>query len=271
MRVYIIHVTKMPETPSHFSEFDANKVGEALGAEPHATRDVAHGDGEALSVGDATLEVYRDAGFARVTTPDARIELYRIPRYTISSERVVFEQGEQEHRSRLQVRADGKVAFHPHLRAPESSTTGETAAASEKLPNSPPALFKETTRRPDAAASMAPEGKEPPEQQLTGRLGRDPWYIPRDNGPIGGFPLAVNDEQGKATWHKVVVAGELADQVKAGLQTGQIKKGRLVQLSGTHITRKEDNGKGGTRTTTEFHATSVVRLRNSTVPHPQGR
>jgi Single-strand binding protein family len=264
-------VTKMPETPSHFNEFDASKVGEALGAEPRSTRDVAHGDGKVLDVGDATLEVYQDAGVARVTTPDARIELYRVPSYTISGERVIFEQGDQGDRTRLQVRADGKVAFHPVLRAVESPTAGETALSGQQLPATAPAVFESTTRRPDAAAPTAPEVKEPPEVQLTGRLGRDPWYIPRDEGPVAGFPLAVNDQQGKTTWHKVVVAGELADQVKTGLQTGQIKKGRLVELHGTQVTRQEDNGKGGTRTTTEIHATSITRLRNSTVPHPQGR
>jgi hypothetical protein len=264
-------VTKMPETPSHFSEFDANKVGEALGAEPHATRDVAHGDGEALSVGDATLEVYRDAGVARVTTPDARIELFRIPSYIVNGERVVFEQGDQDDRTRLQVRADGKVAFHPVLRVAESPTTQETAPSGQQLPTSTSGLSEGTTRLPDTAASTAPEGKEPPQQQLTGRLGNDPWYIPRDEGPVAGFPLAVHDEQGKTTWHKVVVSGETAEQMNAGRQTGQFKKGRLVQLSGTPVTRQEDNGKGGTRTVKEFHATSVVRLKDTTVPHPQGR
>ena len=71
-------------------------------------RDIAHGNGEALHVGDTVLEVYRDAGFARVTTPDARIELYRVPRYSVSGERVVFEQGEEENRSRLQAQADSE-------------------------------------------------------------------------------------------------------------------------------------------------------------------
>src|SRR4051794_20726679 len=100
----------MPEQqPINFSEFDAGDVGQALGAEPHAMRDIAHGDGEAISVGETTLEVYRDAGFARVTTPDARIELYRVPSYNVSGERVVFEQGDQDNRSRLLIRSDGRV------------------------------------------------------------------------------------------------------------------------------------------------------------------
>src|SRR3954452_15465125 len=261
----------MPEVPSNFSEWDGRKAGEALGARPHLTHDVAHGLGEELEVGDTTLEVYRDAGVTRVTTPDTRIELFRVPYYAISGERVVFEQGTEDDRTRLQVRADGKVPFHPVLRARESPTTSETTRDGGQLPAPPSALSEQTTRRPDTAGATAPEGKEPPEQQLTGRLGRDPWYIPRDQGPVAGFPLAVNDQQGKTTWHKVFVDGELAEQVRTGLQTGQIKKGRLVQLNGTPVTRNEDNGKGGTRTTTEFHARSVTRLRNSTVPHPQGR
>src|SRR4051794_6670862 len=113
----------MPEVPSNFNEFDAQAAGEALGSQPRTTRDVAHGDGEALDVGDTTLEVYRDVGVARVTTPDARVELFRVPRYAITSERVVFEQGEDDDRSRLLVRGDGKVSFYPVLRATESPGT----------------------------------------------------------------------------------------------------------------------------------------------------
>src|SRR5687768_3760703 len=98
----------MPEQYSAFHEFDATTAGQALGAEPRSTRDVAHGAGEALDVGDTTLEVYPDAGVTRVTTPDARVELFRVPRYTVREQRVTFELGADGDRSRLQVRADGK-------------------------------------------------------------------------------------------------------------------------------------------------------------------
>ena len=116
----------MAEQPSHFNEFDAATVGQALGAEPRTMRDIAHGDGEALDVGDTVLEVYRDAGFTRVTTADARIELYRVPRYTTSGERVIFEQGDHDDRSRLLVGKDGRVSFHPVLRATRSPQTNAT-------------------------------------------------------------------------------------------------------------------------------------------------
>lgn len=254
-----------------FTEFDASKVGEALGAEPRTLRDVAHGDGEALSVGEAVLEVYRDAGVARVTTPDARIELFRVPNYSVTGERVVFEQGEEDNRTRLQVRADGKVAFHPVLRATEPPTINETTVNGRQESPAGQVTSEASTGRQKTQSPDGEKNGEVEQQILLGRLGRDPWFIPREGDPVAGFPFAVNDEQGKTTWHKVVVTGELAEQVAQGRETGQFKKGRLVQLSGTPVTRQEDNGKGGTRTTTEFHATSVTRLRNSTVPHPQGR
>ena len=116
----------MPEQYSAFHDFDAEAAGQALGSEPRTTRDVAHGDGQTFDLNNAVLEVYPDAGVTRATTPDARVELFRVPRYTVKEQRVIFEQGDDD-RSRLQVRADGKVAFHPVLRSPESSQTDETA------------------------------------------------------------------------------------------------------------------------------------------------
>src|SRR3954453_18351096 len=115
----------MAEQYSPFHEFDSEAAGQALGAQPRTTRDVAHGDGQAFNLTDAVLEVYPDAGVTRATTQDARIELFRVPRYIVRDERVVFELGDKD-RSRLQIRADGKVAFHPVLRQPESSQTEET-------------------------------------------------------------------------------------------------------------------------------------------------
>src|SRR3954464_1324788 len=117
----------MPEVPSNFSEWDGRKAGEALGARPHLTHDVAHGLGDELEVGETILEVYRDAGVARVTTPDARIELFRVPSYSVRGERVVFEQGTEDTRTRLLLGRDGKVSFSPVVRATESPRTNETS------------------------------------------------------------------------------------------------------------------------------------------------
>src|SRR3954451_21410427 len=154
--VFIIHGTVMPEVPSNFSEFDAAAAGQALGTEPHAMRDVAHGDGKALNVGETTLEVYRDAGVARVTTPDARIELFRVPSYSVTGERVVFEQGTEDTRTRLLVGRDGKVSFRPVVRAAESSKTNETP--SNRHQNSPASQV--TSETPTGSQTpQAPEGE----------------------------------------------------------------------------------------------------------------
>src|SRR3954465_15346960 len=206
----------MPETPSNFSEFDAKAAGEALGADPRTTRDVAHGDGEALNVGDAVLEVYRDAGVTRVTTSDARIELFRVPSYAINGERVVFEQGEEDNRSRLLVRNDGKVSFYPVLRATESSRTGETADSG--LKDSPtPSMPSETLTGPESQTSTLEGAKngEIEQQVLQGRLGRDPWYSNEGEQPIAGFPLATNDDRGQTTWYKVIGFRQTAEEPEA--------------------------------------------------------
>src|SRR5688500_156703 len=119
----------MAEQYSSFQEFDSQAAGQALGAEPRSTRDVAHGNGSAFDLTDAVLEVYPETGVTRVTTPDARVERFRVPRYTVREQRVIFELGMEDDRSRLQIRADGKVAFHPVLRAAEPSQTEETAGS----------------------------------------------------------------------------------------------------------------------------------------------
>src|SRR4051794_23223204 len=162
--VLIIHDATYARNIFNFSEFDAASVGQALGAEPRTMHDVAHGDGEALDVGDTVLEVYRDTGFPRVTTPDARIELYRVPSYNVSGERVVFEQGDQDDRSRLLVRNDGKVSFYPVLRATESSRTPDTAASGHQDSPAPTDPSHNVTRQNDGT-SGSPEGEKGGEVQ----------------------------------------------------------------------------------------------------------
>src|SRR3954447_5612908 len=169
----------MPEQYSAFHEFDAEQAGQALGAEPRSTRDVAHGDGQAFNLADAVLEVYPDAAVTRATTPDARVELFRVPRYTLREQRVIFELGEKEDRSRLQVRADGKVAFHPVLRSPEQPQNAETAHSGFK-DSPPPDVSSQTTTRPAGDVAPPEPGEAVQEVVLHGRLGRDPWFATRD-------------------------------------------------------------------------------------------
>jgi hypothetical protein len=249
----------MSEQYSPFSEFDAQLAGEALGTEPRSTRDVAHGDGQALDVPDAVLEVYPGAGVTRVTTPDARVELFRVPRYTVRDERVVFELGDED-RSRLQIRADGKIAFHPVLRGPERPQTEE--AAPDRRQDSPAGhVASETTTAP----STSPEPREAvQEMQLRGRLGRDPWFGTRDDRPAAGFPLAVNPEDGgKATWHDVVTFGESDEQLRETLDKQKITKGKLVDVTGRPVVTEQPRDDGRVKKTREFHATAVTRVQGT--------
>jgi hypothetical protein len=247
----------MPEQYSAFHEFDAQTTGQALCAEPRATRDVAHGDGQAFDLNDAILEVYPDAGVTRAITPDARVELYRVPRYTVTGERVIFEQGDDDDRSRLQVRADGKVAFHPVLRSPESPQTDETAQGGHQ--DSPaPTTPSETTTLP----ATSPEPREAVQAvQLRGNLGRDPWFSTRDDRPAAGFPLAVNPEGGgKAVWHDVVTFDETAGQLHEAFEKRQITKGKPVDVTGQPVVVEEPKTGGGVKRAREFHATAVTRV-----------
>src|SRR3954466_9112600 len=269
----------MPETPSKFSEFDMQAASEALGAESHPMHDVAHGDGEALTAGEAVLEVYRDAGVTRVTTPDARIELFRVPSYSISAERVLFEQGTDGNRSRLLVGRDGKVSFRPVVRATESSRTSETPPNGHH--NSPtPSMPSENltgrenrTTTPSSTQTTTLEGAkngEVEQQVLQGRLGRDPWFNSDGDQQIAGFPLAVHNEN-ETVWHKVVVFDATADQLQQDHSKGVIRKGRLVDVTGQIVIREEPKPSGGVKKIPEFHASRVTRVTSRTVPvRPKG-
>jgi hypothetical protein len=251
-----------------FSQFDAAKAGEAIGAEPREIRDVAYGDGQAMNIGDTSLEIYQKAGVTRVTTPDARIELFRVPSYHVSPERLVFQQGEADSRTRLLVRSNGRVSFYPVSGTAESSRTDETAPLSDVASPTVTAPSTDGTAPTDGTPAGAPDRKEPREeqQQLSGRLGRDPWFGTRAEEPATGFPLAVNEDGGKTTWHRVVLLGELVDHVRTGVQRGHIKKGRLVELTGIPVVQTETTAKGGSRTTSEFHATALTLVTGRKTP-----
>lgn len=128
-------------------------VSETLQAEAVATRDVAHGDGQSLSLrdGKAVLEIYPDSRVARITTTDARVEIYRVPGYSVNPDvgRVVFEQGAEQHRTRLLVHRDGKVSLHPVLRAVPTPRTAETARDDVQSHLAPGKRFSGAYSRPE--------------------------------------------------------------------------------------------------------------------------
>ena len=154
----------MTERYSPMAEFNGEALSATLGAEARTLRDVAHGDGQALAVagGKVVLEVYPTVGVARVTTRDARVEVYRVPGYSINAavRRVVFEQGTDDKRTRLLVHGDGKVSFHPVAGAPQSPRTPETAPhdAEATIPLSP-ATEAATADQAGAAPEGGPENR----------------------------------------------------------------------------------------------------------------
>jgi hypothetical protein len=257
----------MAERYTDMSAFDREAVSKTLGAQSRRARDVAHGEGEALTLGGgkAELEVYPQTGLARVSTPDARVELYRVPRYTtLNGDRVVFEQGEGDERTRLVVRGDGRVSFVPFLRQPEGPRA-TTAGSDGPTPATPPSAASEAATAPqsDPSSGLKAERGEAGEVavvRLTGRLGRDPWHRPDGDEPIGGFPLAVNSTDGAATtWHKVVVFGETATELAESFRRKQIRKGSLVGVTGQEVLREEPTARG-VKKIREFRASEVMRV-----------
>jgi hypothetical protein len=249
----------MTERYINFSQFDRQAISDALTTRADDARDVAFGAGSHVTVagGKTSLQVFPAAGVARVTTDDVRIEVHRLPGLAVDAEksRVVFEQGTPDDRTRLIVRSDGKVSLIPVLRAPEGAVTEQ--------PTTPDANTVETTEPASARVSSAdrvtPETGETEVVTLQGRLGRDPWFASNEDSPIAGFPLAVNEEQ-KTTWHKVVVFDETARQLHEQHQKGDVRKGRLVDVTGRPVVQEEQTPRG-TKRRTEFHASQVSRVR----------
>jgi Single-strand binding protein family len=269
--VYFQYNRATSVTEQHFQigNFDREAISTTLSAEAHATRDVAHGDGAALTLADgkAELEVYPTAAVARVTTADARLELFRVPGYTVDPEagRVVFEQGAEDSKTRLLVGSDGIVFFEPVLRALEPASTNKTTTDDAQVSSTQPSASERPTASQERSSTWpeVPQHAEREPVQLRGRLGQDPWFTSGETGPvIGGFPFAVNPEgRGMPTWHTVYTFDETALQLQDAHRKGDIRRGRLVEVVGEHVSWKEPTETGRTRNRREIHATSVTRVR----------
>jgi Single-strand binding protein family len=259
-------------TERHFNirEIDETTISEALGAESQTARDVAHGAGQAIAMadGNAVLEVFPDASVARVTTQDARVELFRVPGFSVDKDlgRVVFEQGQDDTKMRLIVGASGHVHLYP-LKKPTEPLVHQGSASS--TPEGQSTRTEEAQAATDTTQPVDQDaGKEQEPVTLRGRLGRDPWFSGGADSPLAGFPLAINGEN-KTTWHKVVVSDETALALKELAQRGDVQKGRLVDVTGQTVTREEETDKG-IKKIVEFQATQVSRVR-ATAKRPDAR
>jgi hypothetical protein len=267
----------MAERYTDMPAFDREAVSAALDTAGMGIQDVTHGRGQAMTVaGKTLLETFPEAGVARVTTSDARVELYRIPRYSLTEASVIFEQGEGAERTRLVVRRDGRVSFVPFLRQPDGPRA-TTAGSGDPTPTPPPPTASEAATAPQSTPSSGAktERSEAGEQellQLRGRLGREPWHVRAEGDePISGFPLAVNSDNGaKAVWHDVVVFGDTALGLEQAAQRRQIRKGTLVDVTGVEAVRQVTQRSGKVKDQREFHARQVAPVR-STQARPMRR
>src|SRR5512144_462964 len=237
------HIMTQPEhspTPA----VDPEALAEALKTRCATVRDVAYGEGVQYSAGRGSvrLEIFPRTGVTRLTAPDVRIELFGGTRAEVSDGGVEFSRAQPGQDASLTVVPDGGIVF-TLVAGGEYRSPDTTEPSADPLPRLVAAL--------ETPAGLAPA-------TLQGRLGRDPWFGGSEESPIAGFPLAINAAN-RTIWHKVVVFDETATKLAVQLQRGDVRKGRLVEVTGQLVDR-EDSTPKGVRTTEEFHATAVSRV-----------
>ena len=123
-----------------------------------------------------------------------------------------------------------------------------------------------TTKAPEATpAPQAPAENSPDEQvTLTGRLAADPVLRHTASGiPVTNLRIAVNHDDGTATFHTAVAWKRTAEVVAQYL-----KKGRLVEVTG-HPRERSWTGKDGSeRTGVEINAFRVQFLSSQRTAQP---
>ncbi|TAK28806.1 MAG: single-stranded DNA-binding protein [Chloroflexota bacterium] len=214
---------------------------EAFKTSPERTRDIAFGDGLRFVVDQEkgkTLELYPQAGVARVSTRDARIELHRVDPPLVSSEGIMFDGQREGEAVRLSVTPRGEIAL---LIAP---LTGEVDNVPEETPG------------PEKPPEQA-ESRERERLMLAGRVGATPAYRTTPKGLlVARFPLAVHHhEEQKTSWHTVLAFGERAKKLQDNL-----KKGDAIEVIGYLHTRQMRTREGKNRMVQEIYAV-VVKTR----------
>src|SRR3954447_21743915 len=108
----------MTERYTPFPKFEADKVCIALSASARRVRDFNHGVGTSITLNNdrAMLEVFPAAGVARITTPDAQLEMHQLPGYAVDYEasRVTFDQQswEEGDHDKMMLFDDGRMIFY---------------------------------------------------------------------------------------------------------------------------------------------------------------
>src|SRR5512144_1445929 len=253
----------MAEHEPHRARFDEQALADALNACSATVRDVAYGEGVQYSAGRGSvrLEIFPRAGVTRLTAPDVRLELFGGARVEVSDGGVEFSRTQPGQDASLTVVPDGGIVFTLVAGGEHRAPDAAAPTPAEPLPQPAPPHAKPPGQAPDRSQPAAEheESPEPEAVTMQGRLGRDPWFGGSEDSPIAGFPLAINAAN-RTIWHKVVVFDEAATKLAAQLQRGDVRKGRLVEVTGQLVVREDPTPKG-VRRTEEFHATAVSRVK----------
>jgi hypothetical protein len=290
----------MAEQESQHAPFDETALAEVLGTRSASVRDVAYGEGRQyfLGRGDARLEIFPRTGVTRLTTVDARVELFGGATAQVSGSGLEFSRTSPGQDASLTVVPGGGIVFtlvvggerRPVLatepeepptapppptsspvRAPETAQEPRSAADHTSVPPRPvrasttPSAAREPTSPPssrEAASSQSPAAAQTEQERiaLTGRLGRDPSFRTTKTGSlVARFPLAVHREDGHTDWHTVLAFGSRAEQLQRRVGSGELVQGREVDVVGyRHVNTRP--GKDGTpRQVQEVYAVAVKK------------
>jgi hypothetical protein len=251
--------------PEYASSWDIVGIRESLHAETEIARSPADGDGVRFFVGlsQLTLDVWPQVGHARITTPDFRVDAYRVYPAVLGQGDIILEGGVATSAPRIWLDSSGAVTIF----IPSSSELGEPAdyalrkyieqpeptivplQEAQNKPGCPPGPIHQAdpaaavseALQPATGAGSESSGKETKEYiKLSGRVGRSPVFWTTRNGvSIAKFPLGVHLDDGHTDWHTVKAWRTLAEKARA------LEKGQYASVHGyvDEEIRRGDDGK----------------------------
>jgi hypothetical protein len=206
--------------------WDIGMMAKALGTAPEEIQDIASGSGTRFTLSDEpkqTIEVFPGSSTARLTTPDAQLTLYRLESPRIDEHGVLLFNHRQD--TTLRIGLGMAAVFGLGLAGPTSEAPEETT--------------------------------EVKQDRLTvnGRVGAAPRFRTTRNGTlIAQFPVAVHEENGETSWHRVVVFNDRARKLQG---PRPLEKGQSVEVIGYKHVREQQTREGETKVIEEVYATLV--------------
>ena len=237
---------------SQFQSFDAEAINAALSIPAQPCRDQLFGIGHSYTLGQhkgIQLELYPEARVVRVTSSDARLELYRQNPPSLSPDRLVFSQQQHDHMLTLTVRSSGEVTLtlndvseSPQRPSSLPNSVVPNVKTSETIEDNSRAL--QTHEEVPSPSSPKPVQDEKKQERLTlrGRVGTAVRSRKTSKGTlVAAFPLAIhNDEEETTTWIDVVAFNDRAKKIL------DLKRGQVVEVVGYLHSTEQPNREGKT-------------------------